>query len=81
MKNFAIRTVLGSAVSYLVAHEVEIGTWEPLGVIRVDDWELLGTTIARLSWEALPGVFRLVELQGPDWLEVELAADGIVVEP
>jgi hypothetical protein len=32
-------------------------------------------------WEPLPGVFRLVELGGPDWFEIELAADGIVVEP
>jgi hypothetical protein len=68
-------------VSYLVAHEVEIGTWEPLGVIEVEDWELIGIAIARLSWEALPGVFRLVELQGPDWFEVELAADGVVFGP
>jgi hypothetical protein len=81
MKNFAVLRVLGQTVSYLVAYEVEIGTWEPLGVIEVDDWEMLGISIARLSWETLPGVFRLVELHGPDWFEVELAADGIVVEP
>jgi hypothetical protein len=81
MKNFAVSPVLESAVSYLIAHEVEIGSWEPLGVIEVEDWELIGIAIARLSWEALPGVFRLVELEGPDWFEIELAADGIVVEP
>ncbi len=65
-------------MTYLVAHEVEIGTWEPLGVIELDGWEMLGTAIGRLSWEALPGVFRLVELDGPDWFEIELAADGAV---
>jgi hypothetical protein len=68
-------------VTYLVAHEVEIGSWQALGVIEVDDWDLIGLSIARLQWEALPGVFRLVELEGPDWFEVELASDGIVVEP
>jgi hypothetical protein len=81
MKNFAVLRVLGQTVSYLVAYEVEIGTWEPLGVIEVADWEMLGISIARLSWEVLPGVFRLIELEGPDWFEVELAADGILFEP
>ncbi len=66
---------------YFVAHEVEIGRWQPLGVVELHDWEVIGVAIARLSWEALPGVFRLVELDGPDWFEIELAADGIVVEP
>jgi hypothetical protein len=55
--------------------------WEPLGVIELDQWEFVGVSIARLSWQALPGVFRLVELDGPDWFEIELAADGVVVEP
>ncbi|HEX4731638.1 MAG TPA: hypothetical protein VH299_10230 [Solirubrobacterales bacterium] len=68
-------------MTYLVAHEVEIGRWQPLGVIEVDDWELIGISIARLCWQSLPGVFRLVELDGPDWFEIELAADGVVVEP
>jgi hypothetical protein len=68
-------------VSYFVAHEVEMGRWEPLGVIELDQWEFIGITIARLSWQALPGIFRLVELDGPDWFEIELAADGVVVEP
>jgi hypothetical protein len=68
-------------VSFFVAHEVEMDRWEPLGVIELDQWEFVGIAIARLSWHALPGVFRLVELDGPDWFEVELAADGIVVEP
>lgn len=68
-------------MSYFVAQEVDIGTWEPLGVVEVPDWELVGIAIARLSWDALPGVFRLIELSGPDWFEVELAADGVVVEP
>jgi hypothetical protein len=68
-------------VTYLVAHEVEIGRWQPLGLIEVDVWELIGISIARLCWEVLPGVFRLVELEGPDWFEIELAADGVVVEP
>jgi hypothetical protein len=68
-------------VTYLVAHEIEIDRWQPLGVIETVDRDLLGISIARLSWEALPGVFRLVELDGPDWFEVEVAADGIVVEP
>ncbi|HEX4753165.1 MAG TPA: hypothetical protein VH268_09705 [Solirubrobacterales bacterium] len=68
-------------MSYLVAHEVEIGRWQPLGVIEIDDRDLIGISIARLCWEALPGVFRLVELDGPDWFEVELAADGVVFEP
>jgi hypothetical protein len=68
-------------VTYLVAHEIEIDRWQPLGVIETVDRDLIGISIARLSWEALPGVFRLVELDGPDWFEVEVAADGIVVEP
>lgn len=66
---------------YFVAHEVEIGNWQPLGVIEFQEWESIGLAIARLSWDALPGVFRLVELEGPDWFEIELAADGVVVEP
>jgi hypothetical protein len=36
---------------------------------------------ARLEWRTVPGVFRLIELEGPDWFELELAADGLVVEP
>jgi len=68
-------------VRYFVAHEVEIGTWEPLGVIDFHEWELIGLAIARLSWDAVPGVFRLIELDGPEWYEIELAADGVVVEP
>jgi hypothetical protein len=68
-------------VNYLVALEVDIGTWEPLGVIEVAAWSEVGVSIARLSWRVLPGVFRLVELEGLDWYEVELAADGVVVEP
>ncbi len=66
---------------YLVAHEIEIDSWEPLGVIELEDWSQVGVSIARLSWDAVPGVFRLIELHGPDWFELELAADGIVVEP
>ena len=66
---------------YFVAHEVEIGNWQPLGVIEFHEWESIGLAIARLSWDALPGVFRLVELDGPEWFEIELAADGVVVEP
>lgn len=66
---------------YFVAHEVEIGNWEPLGVIEFHEWESIGLAIARLSWDALPGVFRLIELEGPEWFEIELAADGVVVEP
>ena len=66
---------------YFVAHEVEIGNWQPLGVIEFHEWESIGLAIARLSWEALPGVFRLIELDGPDWHLLELAADGVVVEP
>jgi hypothetical protein len=68
-------------VSFFVAHEVEMDRWEPLGVIELDDWDFVGIAIARLSWLALPGVFRLVELEGRDWWEIELAADGVVVEP
>jgi hypothetical protein len=68
-------------VDYFVAHEFEVGAWEPLGVIRVEAIEQIGISIARLSWPSLPGVFRLVELDGPDWFELELAADGVVVEP
>ena len=66
---------------YFVAHEVEIGNWQPLGVIEFHEWESIGLAIARLSWDALPGVFRLIELEGPEWFEIELAADGVVVEP
>lgn len=67
-------------MDYLVAHEVQIGRWEPLGVIRVEEWGQVGVAIARLEWRALPGVFRLIELDGPEWFELELAADGVVVE-
>jgi hypothetical protein len=68
-------------VNFLVAHEVEVGRWEALGVVEVEVWEQVGIAIARLDRHALPGVFRLVELEGPDWVELELAADGVVVEP
>ena len=68
-------------VRFLVAYEVEVARWEPLGVIEVDSLEEVGIAIARLEWHALPGVFRLIELEGPDWIELELAADGVVVEP
>jgi hypothetical protein len=68
-------------VNFLVAHEVEVARWEPLGVVEVDEWGSIGIAIARLDWHALPGIFRLVELEGPDWFELELAADGVVVEP
>jgi hypothetical protein len=68
-------------VNFLVAHEVEVGCWEALGVVEVEAWEEIGISIARLNWQALPGVFRLVELEGSDWIELELAADGVVVEP
>jgi hypothetical protein len=69
------------SVPFLVAYEVEVARWEPLGVIEVDSLEEIGIAIARLEWHALPGVFRLIELDGPDWVELELAADGVVVEP
>jgi hypothetical protein len=68
-------------VDYLVAHEVRMGSWEPLGVIELEDPERVGIAIARLERKALPGVFRLIELEGPDWFELELAADGVVVDP
>lgn len=68
-------------MNFLVAHEVEVGRWEPLGVIDVDAPERVGAAVARISWQALPGIFRLVELEGPDSFELELAADGVVVEP
>lgn len=68
-------------MEYLVAHEIEMGRWEPLGVIELDEWERIGIAIARLDWKALPGVFRLVGLAGGDWFDLELAADGVVVEP
>jgi hypothetical protein len=68
-------------VDYFVTREFEVGAWEPLGVVRIDAAEQIGISIARLSWRSLPGVFRLVELDGPDWFEVEVAADGVVVEP
>jgi hypothetical protein len=69
------------SVPFLVAYEVEVARWEPLGVIEVASWDEIGIAIARLEWHALPGVFRLIELEGPDWIELELAADGVVVEP
>ncbi len=68
-------------MNFLVAHEVGAGRWEPLGVIEVEEWERVGIAIARLSWRALPGVFRLVDLGGTMSFELELAADGVVVEP
>jgi hypothetical protein len=67
-------------MDYLVVHEVQMARWEPLGVIELHEWEQIGTAIARLDPAALPGVFRLVELDGTDWFELELAADGVVVE-
>lgn len=73
--------VVQENVNLLVAHEVEVGRWEPLGVIEVDSWEQVAIAIATLCWQALPGIFRLVELEGPDSFELELAADGVVVEP
>ncbi|HEX3737268.1 MAG TPA: hypothetical protein VHV53_06965, partial [Solirubrobacterales bacterium] len=60
---------------------VEVGRWEVLGVIEAETKEQVGIAIARLDWRTLPGVFRLIELEGPDWVELELAADGVVVEP
>ncbi|HVV89291.1 MAG TPA: hypothetical protein VHB53_02240 [Solirubrobacterales bacterium] len=66
-------------MDYLVAHEVEIGRWEPLGVIELFEWEQIGSAIAQLEPGALPGVFRLVELDGVDWFDLELAADGVVL--
>ncbi len=75
----ALRVLVG--VNHLVCHEVEVARWEPLGVIHLEDWDQVGGAIARLDWRVLPGVFRLVELDGPDWVELELAADGVVVEP
>ncbi|MBS1884013.1 MAG: hypothetical protein JSS97_13785 [Actinobacteria bacterium] len=68
-------------MKFLVAHEVEVGRWEPLGVIEVETPEQVGIAIAGICWQALPGIFRLVELEGPGWVELELAADGVVVEP
>jgi hypothetical protein len=73
--------VVSRIVIHLVVHEVEVGRWEPLGVVVVEDWDLVGLAIAQLDWRTLPGVFRLIELDGPDWVELELAADGVVVEP
>jgi hypothetical protein len=67
-------------MDYLIAHEIQMGRWEPLGVISLDEWERIGLAIARLEWRALPGVFRLVEVESGEWFELELAADGIVVE-
>jgi len=67
-------------VNYVVVHEVEMGRWEPLGVIEPQERDWIGAAIARLEWRALPGVFRLFELESGGWLEVELAADGVVVE-
>jgi hypothetical protein len=80
VRHFATSGVL-QRVDYLVAHEVQMARWEPLGVIELDDLDRVGVAIARLEWKALPGVFRLIELEGPDWFELELAADGVVVEP
>ena len=80
MRHFAPRGVLGS-VNYLVTHEVQMGHWEPLGVIRLEEWERVGAAIARLDRNALPGVFRLIELEGAGWFELEVASDGVVVEP
>lgn len=68
-------------MNFLVAHEIEVGNWEPLGVIEVDALEQVGIAIARICRQALPGIFRLIELEGPDWFELELAADRVVVEP
>jgi hypothetical protein len=71
---------VSGAVDYLVAHEIQMGRWEPLGIVELDGWDRIGIAIARLEPKALPGVFRLIELEGDGWLELELAADGVVVE-
>jgi hypothetical protein len=67
-------------MDYLVAHEIQMDRWEPLGIVELDAWEAIGLAIARLEWKSLPGVFRLVEVETGDWFELELAADGVVVE-
>jgi hypothetical protein len=67
-------------MDYLVAHEIQMGRWQPLGIVELDAWEEIGPAIARLDPLCLPGLFRLVELEGADWFELELAADGVVVE-
>jgi hypothetical protein len=54
--------------------------WQPLGLIEVDSWLAVGEAIADLSGEALPGVFRLTSTAGSGTFELELAADGVVVE-
>jgi hypothetical protein len=67
-------------MDYLVAHEIQMGHWEALGIIELDEWDRIGLAIARLEWRSLPGVFRLVEVDTGEWFELELAADGVVVE-
>ena len=67
-------------VHLLVTHEVEVGHWEALGLIDLEPGERVGAAIARLDHRVLPGVFRLIELEGPGWAELELASDGVVVE-
>jgi hypothetical protein len=65
---------------FLVAHEIQMDRWEPLGVIELNEFDRVGVAIARLEWRALPGVFQLIELDGVGWFELELSADGVVVE-
>jgi hypothetical protein len=67
-------------MDFLVAHEIQMDRWEPLGVIELGEFDRIGTAIARLDWKALPGVFQLIELDGEGWFELELAADGVVVD-
>jgi hypothetical protein len=48
VRHFAPDGVLGR-VDYLVAHEVQMSAWEPLGVIQLEEWDQVGIAIARLE--------------------------------
>ena len=70
-------------MSFIVEHEIEVGRWVPVGVVDAEGDRAVAPATARLAWDLLPGRFRCLELELPwnEWLEVELAADGVVVEP
>jgi hypothetical protein len=70
-------------MDFFVEHEIEVGRWVPIGLIAADGHYAVALATAQIGWDLLPGRFRCLELDliWDDRIEVELAADGMVVEP